>query len=199
VAGRNSSNLESYSGAAPGELIPDLMSLVGVMPSRAGSAFDMKATLRIYEDDLRDLPAEMVRDAIKAFRRGELGGGHWCPTSGEIRRAVVERIEAKSEVERRAEAQEALDRETIAQRGTRERVAASRAPDWRESAKRDVEALQAELAAASGRRASALEWVKDCKPRPVTTFSEKLMAQLRGELPIGGGEARPFGGGQDNG
>lgn len=177
------------------------MALVGVMPSRAGSTFDMKAVLRIYDEDLRDLPADLVREAIKAFRRGEIGGGHWCPTSGEIRKAVVERIEARRAVERAREAQEALDRETLAARGARERAAAARDEDWRERAAREVEALKADLARASGRRAGgALDWVKDCKPRPVESFSDKLTAQLRGELPIGqGGEARPFTGGQGNG
>ena len=48
----------------------------------------MKATLRIYEQQLEDLPAEDVKTVLQKFGRGNLGDGHWCPTPAEIRREV---------------------------------------------------------------------------------------------------------------
>lgn len=168
---------------------------------RAGSTFDMVATMRIYEQDLSDLPSDLVCDTIRAFRQGKRGNGRFAPTAAEIGAAAREKLSAREAVQRAREAQEALDRETIAARGSRERAASGRNEDWRERAAREVEALKADLARASGRRAGgALDWVKDVKPRPVENFSDKLAAQLRGELPIGqSGEARPFTGEQSHG
>ena len=172
------------------------------MPSRAGSSFDMKATLRIYEEDLRELPVEMVREAIRDFRQGKLGNGRFCPTAAEIGMAVREKLAARATIDRNAARQDELDRETME---ARRRAEARNNPDSIEARQALVENLLGDWKRERNRVNDAKEgpgtqaeaaarvaaWEAGAPQRPVKTFSDKLVSQLKGETPIGAGTLGP--------
>ncbi len=135
----------------------------------------MKAVLKIYAEDLSGLPIAAVREAIRGFRRGRFGDGHWAPTAAEIRReaeAIVARQERLDRLDR-------LAAETLAERRRREEQAADRSPEARERVQAMAERFKASVPVEPERG--------ERFPAPVT-LSDTLMAQLRGERPIGMGK-----------
>lgn len=169
------------------------------MPSRQGGAFDAKVVTRIYVDDLSDLPSDAVKDAIRGFRRGELGDLRFAPTVGEIRAAVLkalgrspEQLAEKAEFDRRMAERERVDRETLAERGRRAEQWEAMSDEERERAAMLTEIAKQEFSRLAGKKV----WGEDADATPsmgpVTKFSEKLVAQFRGELPIGEGKLGPL-------
>ncbi len=164
--------------------------MLGTMPLRTGSVTDMKATIRVYEDDLRDLPQDMVAQAIRDFRSGKVGGGRFAPTIAEIGQVVRDRIEAVEGPKRRAEAQQKLIDETLAARGRRSEQSAERTDDSRarvaglaEDCKNRIERINA-----NGRKLhTGDDWDALTKEITVDRFSDELISQFMGEKPIGEG------------
>ncbi len=168
------------------------------MPSRSGSVVDAKAVTRIYADDLADLPPAEVREAIRGFRRGELGDLRWAPTVGEIRMAVLrrlgqapEQLAEKAEFASRMAYRDKIEREALSERGRREAQWASLTDEERARAVELAEIAKRQLSAASGKGGKI--WSDDIVSTtgPVSSFSPKLVAQLRGEIPIGEGKLGP--------
>lgn len=169
--------------------------MLGTMPSRSGNTFDAKAVTRIYADDLADLPSDDVRDVIRRFRRGDIGDRRWAPTVGEIRQEVNAILDRREKFRK----QDKALREQIAEREEREARREAQSVDERKAV---VETLLVPTLRAGGKRSDwvgtqaeaqdRLEaWQGGQPQRPVSAFSEKLMAQFRGELPIGSGHLGP--------
>jgi hypothetical protein len=166
--------------------------MLRVMAIRTGSAFDMKATLMIYEEDLRAFPVEITRKVITDFRQGRFGNGRFAPSPGELAIECRRILEARQSIERARADQERLDAETIAARGRRANQ--HRDEDWRERAAREVEDFKRSAAAVSGSAVRNDDWAAQPRdPTKVSTYSDKLVRQLAGEEPIGAGNlgARP--------
>lgn len=175
-----SGKLSTYSQARPGELIPDLMAMIGTMPRRSESSLDMEATLEILEADLRELPVDLVRDALKKFRTGQIGDG-WAPSGAAIGKYVRERMAIEDERSLRAEAQAKIERETIAERGRRQAQWEAQTPEQRKAV---VEAALPK--ALRSENVSAPQWLEDIagrQPTKVESFSDELVGMLRGMSP----------------
>jgi hypothetical protein len=163
-----------------------LVAMLGTMPSRAGSAIDARATLAAFEDVLAEFPHEAVTNAIRGYRSGKFGDGRFAPTPAEIAKVIREEQAADRERVNRLADQQRLDRETLAERGRR----AHAEQPVEERAKVVTECLRSIPSASTG-KITPLEWVDEFAgkpPRPVTKFSDKLVAQLAGEVEIGEGK-----------
>jgi hypothetical protein len=191
--------LTQTNGRLAAELDEKLTKLILALPSRNGGVGEIKARIRIYQEDLAGLPADKVGRVLDDYRLGELGDGRWCPTSAEIRRAVMARIDAESEWQQANRRQAKIDAETLAARERREKsaeeieavarmtAAFSEAADKsRRAEKRRGGPTEDEAKAYLARHAAGF------RPPPVETFSEKLVAQLYGEYLIGEGKLGKF-------
>ena len=168
----------------------------------------MKAMIKVYLEDFSDLPDAELIDVIGKFRRGDLGDGKWRPAASEIRIAVLERLgrspaqlAAKAAFDRRMADRDRLYEQWRKDRAEGERRRAEAAAVARCA---HVERLLGETPLRSNDR-RGMDWIgteAECEARlaeaaagrpsrPVASFSEKLTAQLNGELPIGEGKLGP--------
>lgn len=162
--------------------------MLTAMATRAGSAEDLRARMRIYEEDLRQFPASLVRAVITDFRQGRLGDGRFAPSGAEIAIECRRILEGRAGVERARHEQARLDAETLAERGRRQRAAEARDEDWRERAEASVEQFKRGAAVAGGKVIRGDDWATQPRtPTKVENFSDKLLRQFAGEEPIGAG------------
>ena len=64
-----------------------------VMPHRNLGELDGEIMVRIYCNDLGDLPVFAIAQACENFRKGAAGDGKWAPTIAEIRAEVAKIVE----------------------------------------------------------------------------------------------------------
>lgn len=156
-------------------------------------------TKRMYADAVAGLPSGYAIRAMRRFRVGSLGDGKWCPKPGELRQAIIAAIGVDAKAQKaRESAEESIEESRL----YRERLA-SRSDAERERVAKLVGEYRAHLdeiapAGPVGPQwrpptdAEASEWIatheNGASLRPVNDFSEKLIAQLLGEEPIGTGK-----------
>ena len=119
--------------------------MFSTMPSRSGSAFDLKAVMRFYGDALSGLDHADVIEIMRKFRLGKLGDGKWAPTPAEVRRAVEDAMSTRSR-------QEARDREIAEQFESRRRLKERQEGFITPETKARVQAMADEFAAAAATR-----------------------------------------------
>ncbi len=107
--------------AIPAELVGDLAALFKCLAIKGATPADAEANFRLYADALADLPRAETSAAIREFRIGVIGDGTWCPKPGQIRQAVVEKIERAAAAQRRERiiAEQLAARDAAARRGPR--------------------------------------------------------------------------------
>lgn len=121
------------------ELKSELAALLGTRAMRGGNSLDAKTILRIYADDLADLPGDLVIWALRGFRRGKHGDGHWAPTSAEIRKVVETEVEARARVEK---AKADLEAQFVARGTFLSNCSPSQRAEYESAFKRDREISQ---------------------------------------------------------
>lgn len=75
--------------AEPASIADEVQKLFLSMASRTRSDLDVEMLVRIYINDLNDLPLWAISKACEQFRRGEVGDAKWAPTQAEIRQVAV--------------------------------------------------------------------------------------------------------------
>ena len=165
---------------------------MGTMPSRSGSTLDARAATQVWVDSLGDLPSEDVAATLRKFRLGKLGDGHWAPTPAEVRRAVEEELTARQRRESR-------EREFAEQFEARRRLKERQEEFITPETKARVQAMASEFCKPAEKRADWIGTEAECDAklaekaagrwyREPLTVSQELVAQLRGEAPIGEGK-----------
>lgn len=204
--GTSSSLTNSTTPALTEKRFEAVSKLFIALPSRNADVGEMKAMIKVYLEDFSDLPDAELIDVIGKFRRGDLGDGKWRPAASEIRIAVLERLgrspaqlAAKAEFDRRMADRDRREAEWRKDRAEGER----RRADADERSAHVGRLLGGTSLRSNDRR--GMDWIgteSECETRlaeaaagrpsrPVTSFSEKLKAQLNGELPIGEGKLGP--------
>ena len=75
----------AYLAPASDSAIDAIAAVLASLPRRAESQNDAKIVLRLFVEDLGDLPRFAIEAACKDFRTGRAGDGHWAPSAAEIR------------------------------------------------------------------------------------------------------------------
>jgi len=189
--------LSTRTTALSAEISTELTAMFMALAIPADMASEPELTKRLYADAVVGLDPDETRDVIRKFRIGELGDGQWCPKPAMIRLNVIERINRKA----RHAKEDRLIAETIA---ARHRHETPEAIEERKKVLRLMSEFQAQMPKASkpeifGRDLTedeakeALKTTVERLKSPLT-ISDKLMRQLRGEIPIGEGRtgARPI-------
>lgn len=198
---RKLSALTTSAPMEPGELLDELTAMFTVMQSRSAGSSDIAVRLKIYLQDLIDIPRDALLNTVRRFRRGELGDGKWAPMPGEIRRAIQEEQAAEEAARKQAfeKAQRWRDLQNAQETLMRQREQRlARIEENKECFAEVLDALKQSLADPDAkkpwREATEAEargrieaWLAGAPQRPVEKFSEKLKQQLMGELPIGEG------------
>ena len=166
---------------------------MGTMPSRTGNAMDASLAAQVYADTLGNFPAAEVNATLRRFRLGELGDGKWAPTPAEVRLAIVE--ERREAREREQDAQkikrDLSDQFSIrmARHGTTDPDEINRKRPKRfisefdpEHQRKDWVGTEEECEVKLAEKSAGRGWHEPL------TFSQELVAQLRGEAPIGEGK-----------
>lgn len=156
------------------------------MPSRAGSVDDEKAAMRIAGEDLADLPIGLVKQTIRQFRIGELGDGHWRPTTADIRREVVAKLERQRRIDKSMREEAEQFRLRAEARARAERASSNSRARVHAMVDRFKAGLPADECKPAGWRppthAEAEEWLKAYPDGsglpPVTTISRELADKL---------------------
>ncbi len=200
-----SSSLSHLRPLPASDLVDEISAMLAMMQSRSDAHGDMKIRVKLYVQDLADIDGEVLKSAIRRFRRGELGDGKWAPTSGEIRKAIMDEATAKKAILDAAEEQSRrLDNQRRAikdQFAARHKASDLDTPEARQRASAKAQSLIDEMRAAppAGKPKSHIPTEDEAlgliaryeagerKP-PIQNFSDKLCAQLLGEIPIGGGK-----------
>ena len=166
---------------------------MGTMPSRAGNAIDANIAAQVYADTLGNFPAAEVNAALRRFRLGELGDGKWAPTPAEVRLSIVE---DRREERDRKHASEKVKRQEDEQFSTRisrfgttdpdeinrkrpRRFISEHDPEYQ---RKDWVGTEEECAVRIAEKAAGRGWNEPL------TVSQELVAQLRGDAPIGEGK-----------
>lgn len=76
---------DALAPATADSLLAELTAMFRVMAMRGGDEQELEAVIRVYLADVQDLPHFAVARACQAFRRGDVGGGKFAPTPGELR------------------------------------------------------------------------------------------------------------------